>query len=31
MLRSQGYDKEQIRNAVGRESYIGLVEKTMTE
>jgi hypothetical protein len=31
MLRSQGYDKEQIRNAVGRESYIGLVEKTMTK
>lgn len=31
MLKSQGYDKYQIQNAVGREAYIGLVEKTMTK
>lgn len=31
MLRYQGYDEYQIQNAVGRETYIGLVEKTMTK
>lgn len=31
MLRELGYDKYQIKNAVGRETYIGRVQKTLSK